>query len=211
MIREAELFVMAEQVLVEVIGRIRHEHWRIVVPAMFDMPGADLALRMKPLVNHYAYDDSWVPDLLAGRTMEDVGKDRFDGDLLGSDAAAAVARISGPACAAAAEVTDGDAIVHCSFGDVAARDYFWQLNIARCFLAHDVAMHLGSRACPLTEELARGMWEGTAPQAEAWRSIGIFREPIEPVPADVSWRDRFLMMAGRDPHPLVEHWPSRSR
>jgi hypothetical protein len=49
------------------------------------------------------------------------------------------------------------------------------------------------------------MWEGTAPRAEAWRSIGIFREPIEPVPVDVSWRDRFLMMAGRDPHPLVEH------
>jgi hypothetical protein len=111
MIREAELFVMAEQVLVEVIGRIRHEHWRIVVPAMFDMPGADLALRMKPLVNHYAYDNSWVPDLLPGRTMEDVGKDRFDGDLLGSDPAAAVSRISGLACAAAAEVTDGDAVV----------------------------------------------------------------------------------------------------
>jgi hypothetical protein len=205
MIREAELFVMAEQVLVEVIGRIRPEHRRIVVPPMFDMPGADRALTMAQLVDHYAYDDSWVPDLLAGRTMEDVGKDRFDGDLLGSDAAAAVARISGLACAAAADVTDGDAIVHCSFGDISARDYFWQLDIARCFLAHDLAMHLGSRACPLTEELARGMWEGTAPQAAELRSFGVFRTPIEPVPADVSWRDRFLMMAGRDPHPLVDH------
>ncbi|MCW0213019.1 MAG: hypothetical protein OJJ54_06655 [Pseudonocardia sp.] len=205
MIREAELYVMAEQVLVEVIGRIRQPEWRIVVPPMFDMPGADQPRTLKQLVKHYAYDNSWVPDLLAGRTMEDVGKDRFDGDLLGTDAAGAVAAISDVACAAASQVDDGDAIVHCSFGDVTARDYFWQLDIARCFLAHDIAMHLGSRACPLTEELARGMWEGTEPHAEWWRSLGIFRTPIEPVPADVSWRDRFLMMAGRDPHPVVPH------
>ena len=46
------------------------------------------------------------------------------------------------------------------------------------------------------------MWEGTIPAAEMWRSYGIYREPLEPVPDDVSWRDRYLMAAGRDPHPL---------
>lgn len=206
MIREAELFVMAEQVLVEVIGRIRGEQWDIVIPPLFDMPGADRPRAMRELVGHYAYDDAWVPDLLAGRTMDDVGPDRFDGDLLGGDLLggnphAHVVRISDAACAAARLVTDGDAVVHCTFGDVPARDYLWQLNIARSFIAHDIAMHLGSRACPLTEELARGMWEGTAPAADMWRSYGIFRDPL-PMPADVSWRDRFLLSAGRDPHPL---------
>jgi hypothetical protein len=33
MIREAELFVMAEQVLVEVIGRLRGEQWEILLAA----------------------------------------------------------------------------------------------------------------------------------------------------------------------------------
>jgi hypothetical protein len=141
--------------------------------------------------------------MLAGRRMDEVGRDRFDGDLLGSDPHGAVTGYVTAACAAAREVTDGDALVHCSFGDVATRDYLWQLNIARSFLAHEIAMHLGSRACPLTEELARGMWEGTAPASEYWRTMGVFREPL-PMPDDVSWRDRFLLSAGRDPHCLED-------
>ncbi len=93
-------------------------------------------------------------------------------------------------------------MVHGSNGDVSTRDYLRQLTITRCFVAHDVAMHLGSRACPLPEELARGMWEGTQADAQTWRSLGIFRDPL-PSPDDASWRDRFLSSAGRDPHPFL--------
>jgi hypothetical protein len=43
----------------------------------------------------------------------------------------------------------------------------------------------------------------TAPEAERWRSYGVFRAPL-PLPAGhVSWRDQFLLMAGRDPHPFL--------
>ena len=205
MIPEAELFVKAEQMLVEVVGRISGEMWRIVVPPLFDMPGADQPTPMRPLVNHYASDDAWVPDMLAGRSMDEVGRDKFDGDLLGEDPHGSVTRIADAACAAARAVSDGDPVVHCSFGDVAIRDYFWQLNIARCFLAHEIAMALGSRACPLPEDLARGMYEGTAPVAAQWRSIGIFREPLPYPPGHVSWRDQFLLTAGHDPHPFLDH------
>lgn len=204
MIHEAELFVKAEQMLVEVIGRIRSEHWRLVIPPLFDMPGADKPSPLRPLVNQYASDNAWVPDMLAGRTMDEVGRDKFDGDLLGDAPHASVARISDAACAAASQITDGDAVVHTSFGDFAARDYFWQINIARCFLAHEIAMALGSRACPLPEDLAKGMYDGTAPVAEQWRSIGVFREPLPYPPGHVSWRDQFLLTAGHDPHPFLD-------
>ena len=49
---------------------------------------------------------------------------------------------------------------------------------------------------------AKGMWEGTWPVAARWRELGLFGEPL-PLPDHVSWRDRFLLCAGRDPHPLV--------
>ncbi|MFC4944774.1 hypothetical protein [Pseudonocardia sp. GCM10023141] len=202
MIHEADLFVMAEDTLVEVLSRVRTEQqWDIVIPAMFDVPDADRPRTIRQLVAHYAFDDSWVPDMLAGATMDDIGRDFFDGDLLGSDPQMAIVRISDAACAAARKVTDPDAVVHCSFGDVTTSEYFMQINIVRCFLAHDVAFHLGSTACPLPEELARPMWEATAPVADRWRSLGIFREPL-PIPDDASWRDRFLRAAGRDPHPV---------
>jgi len=204
MIREAELFVMAEGILVEVLGRIRSEHWRILMPPLFDASGAERPVSIRQHVRRHVRDDAWVPDLLAGRTMDEVGRNRFDGDLLGPDPQTAVVRLADAACAAAAKITDGSVIVHDPTGDVPVAEYLWQQNIARCFLAHDVAMHLGSRACPFTEELARGMWEGTTPDAERWRARGMFREPL-PLPDHVSWRDRFLLCAGRDPHPPGHH------
>ena len=94
-------------------------------------------------------------------------------------------------------------MVHADGRDLGVRDYLAELTITRSFLAHEIAMHLGSRACPLTEELARGLCEVTGPAAARWRAAGFFREPM-PLPADVSWRDRFLLTAGRDPHPLED-------
>ncbi|MGQ0574477.1 MAG: hypothetical protein ACT4RN_09755 [Pseudonocardia sp.] len=201
MIREAELFVTAEGILVEVLGRIRSEHWRIVMPPMFDRPGTRRPQTIRQSVRNYLREDAWLPELLAGQTPADIG-DRHDGDLLGPDPQAAIAAVSAAACAAVVKVTDGSTTVEPESGELAVSEYLWRLDIARCFLAHDVAMHLGSRACPFTEELARGMWEGTWPAAAHWRELGLFREPL-PLPDDVSWRDRFLLCAGRDPHPVI--------
>lgn len=53
-----------------------------MLPPVFDIPGADRPVPLRTAVNHYAYDNSWVPDMLAGRTMDDAGRDRFDGDLI---------------------------------------------------------------------------------------------------------------------------------
>lgn len=195
MIREAELFVMAEQMLVEVLGRVRPGQGKIVLPPMFD---GDDPLPIRLAVARHARDDAWVPELLAGGTVDG----RFDVDLLDDDPHATVTRLADAACVAARQVCDGEAIVHAEHGDVTTRDFLLRQTSARSFLAHDVAMHLGSRACPLTEELARGMWEATSPDADLWRKAGVFGEPLTPVPADVSWRDRFLMSAGRDPHAL---------
>jgi hypothetical protein len=199
MIRAAELFVQSEQVLVEVVGRIRGAHWVVVLPPLLDVPGADEPADMRAAVNRAARDDAWVPELLTGATPDA----RHDGDLLGGDPLAAVVRYSEAARVAAGKVDDDEPIVRSGDRDLPASDYLWELTIAHSFLAHEIAMQLGSRACPFTEELARGMCEGTAPRADHWRSIGFFREPL-PLPADVSWRDRFLLCAGRDPHALED-------
>jgi hypothetical protein len=175
----------------------------VVLPSLSDVPGADQPIPLPQAVARYARETAWVPHLLAGRTMDDVGPTRFDRDLLGDDPQAAVGRHSAEACAAARDVSDPDAVVHGPEGDVPAARYLRRLTVERCFLAHDIAIHLGSRACPLTEELARGLCELTQAEAASWRARGIFRESL-PLPADVSWRDRFLLCAGRDPHPLDE-------
>lgn len=197
MLGEAKLFVMAQDVIVEVVGRIRSEHRHLVLPPLF---AGERRLPLPAYVDALAREDAWVPDLLAGRRPEEVGADKFDGDLLGDDRPAAYARLATAAAAAAREARD--TVVHAPDGDVGAGAYLELLAIRRAFAAHDIAMHLGSRACPLTEELARGLWERTEPDVERWRERGVFGPQYEPMPPDVSWRDRFLTTAGRNPHAL---------
>lgn len=190
---------MAQDVIVEVVGRIRSEHRHLVLPPLF---AGERALPLPAYVDALARADAWVPDLLAGLRPEDIGTDKYDGDLLGDDRPAGYARLAAAASAAAREA--GDGVVHALDGDVGTGAYLELLTIRRAFAAHDIAMHLGSRACPLTEELARGLWERTEPDVERWRERGVFGPQFEPMPPDVSWRDRFLNTAGRNPHALED-------
>jgi hypothetical protein len=197
MIPEAAVFQLADEAAVQAFGLVGPGDMDSVLPPVFDMPGADRPVPLRQVLAHAAYDEAWIPDLLAGRTMDEVGRDAYDGDLLGDDPHGAIARIAARARAAAAQVTDRDAVVHCAYGDVPVWDYFWQLNVARTLTAHDLARHLGAES-PVGEDLARAMWEGTAPTAEMWRSFGVYR-PAVPVPDGASWRARYLGLTGRTP------------
>ncbi len=195
MIAEAEVFLLADEAAVTVFSAIPDDHWESMLPPVFDMPGADQPGLLRDAINHYAYDNAWVPDMLAGRTMDEVGRDRFNGDLLGTDPAATIRRISGAATAAAGRVDDPDLTVHCSYGACPVPDYFWQLNIARSLAAHDVAACIGL-PYRLPEELCQAMYEGTQPTVFIWRSFGVYREPVA-VAESASWRERFLALTGR--------------
>uniref|UniRef100_UPI0039838733 hypothetical protein n=1 Tax=Lapillicoccus sp. TaxID=1909287 RepID=UPI0039838733 len=200
MLLEAELFVMTEDMLVEVLGRIRDDDREIVLPVMVGTPGTDPTTWMWEALEQHAEDDARVPGVL-NRRSRDAGDDHRSGrELLGEDPMGQIALLAGAASEAAHAAVDGDAPVTSPFGDVSTRDYLLQLTLARCFLAHYIAAYLGSTACPLPEELARPLWELTAPDAETWRSRGFFRAPM-PLPDHVSWRDRFLLSAGHQPHP----------
>lgn len=192
MIRDAELFVMAENVLVEVIGRVRGEDRTIEMRPLAYRDG-DVAEPIRRRVARHVAGDLGVPDLLAGREPQDPGSIH---EVLGDDTAGAARSAAEKACDAARSVDD----------DTVA-DLLRRLTIERALLAHEIAMHLGSRACPLTEDLARGLCELTEPEPEhaRWVAEGLFREPLTPFPDDVSWRDRWLMVTGRDPHPFVDH------
>jgi hypothetical protein len=195
MINEAAVFRLADRAAVAVFGRISESVWDDVLPPVFDMPGADQPVPLRAAINHYAYDNAWVPDMLAGHTMDDVGRARYDGDLLGADPGAALREISAAATKAARQVTEPTMPVHCSYGDCPVDNYFWQLNIARTLAAHDVAGLIGVTDA-LTEELAEQMFLGTSPDADTWRSFGIYREPV-PVHPGATWRQRYLGLTGR--------------
>jgi hypothetical protein len=71
MIHEAEVFLMADEAVLQAFGWMRPEHYETVLPPVFDMPGADQPTPVRQLLAHVAYDEAWIPDVLAGRTMDE--------------------------------------------------------------------------------------------------------------------------------------------
>jgi uncharacterized protein (TIGR03086 family) len=194
---EPEVFVLADRALVAVVGQIRADQWDMILPESFATRSRPERPSLRALINYHAFDDAWVPDMLAGLTLDEAGATKFDGDLLGEDPSAAFEAIADRACAAASEVRDLDAVAQLSFGDYPVREYFWQINSFRALRAHDIARELGADAA-LPDDLVQGVWDEVSPHAEEWRTIGVF-PPSVAVPDDAPLLDRLLGLTGRRP------------
>jgi uncharacterized protein (TIGR03086 family) len=198
MLDERHVFVLADRTLDGVVAQIGDGQWDMSMPADFTRRDTGQVPTLREVINYHAYDDAWVPDMLAGRTMAEVGQDAFRGDLLGADPRASFAALVTTACAAAEALDDLDRTVHLSFGDFTAREYFWQINLFRGLRAHDIARAVGVTVS-LPDDLVQGVWEEVSPHAEEWRAIGVFPAAVA-VPADAPLLDRLLGLTGRDPY-----------
>lgn len=194
---ETEVFELADRTLGSVVNQIRDDQWNMTMPSSFLTRQSDHAPTLREIVNYHASDDAWVPDMLTGWTMEEIGVDKFAGDLLGDDPKRSFAASVERACVAARDFDDFDRIVHLSFGDYTAREYFWQINQFRGLRAHDIAEVIGVDS-RLPDQLVQGLWDEVSPHAEEWRSIGVFPAAV-PVSDDAPLQDRLLGLTGRAP------------
>jgi uncharacterized protein (TIGR03086 family) len=194
---ETDVFVLADRALNSVVAQIADAQWAMPMPANFVRANSDHTPTLREIISYHAYDDAWVPDMMTGKTMDETGREKFDGDLLGSDPKANFAAIVEKACAAANALDDLDRTVHCSFGDYPAREYLWQINSFRGLRAHDIARVIGVDP-HLPPELVQGLWDEVSPHADEWRTYGVFPAAV-PVPDTAPLFDRLLGITGRDP------------
>jgi hypothetical protein len=182
---EPDVFVLSERALADVIDQIRDDQWDQRKPEWFATGGqGDATLR--EIVNYHAYDSAWVPDVLAGRTMAEVG-DVFE--HLKTDSVG-YRPYSEKAIAAASALDDPETIVHLSYGDFPAREYLKHVTSFRGFRAFDIAKWIGADT-RLPDDLVQGMWDEFVPEVAAWRAMGVFgpevpvgRDPRAPGGAD---------------------------
>ncbi len=149
----------------------------------------------RTLVNHLVVEQLWVPHLLSGATLEQVG-DRFDGDQLGDDPVGAWTRAAGPAREAVGTAGALDRTVHTSMGELPASEYVTQLTMDLAIHAWDLARALeidDTLDAELVGELHR-VW---APRADELSGSGLFAPAIE-VGADADPQTRLLAELGRD-------------
>lgn len=149
---------------------------------------------VRELVNHIVTGNWWVPELMGGHTIEEVG-DRLDGDVLGDDPAAEYAASAAAAGAAfkAPGAMDAPALV--SYGPVPGSVYCGHRFMDVLVHGWDVAASTGQDTT-LDPELVDACWAVVEPQLEQLVGTGAFGTDHE-IPEDASPQTRLLAALGR--------------
>lgn len=151
---------------------------------------------VRALVNHVVGEELWVPPLLDGATIAEVG-DRLDGDLLGDDPVSAAGDAAKGAVAAFGPEDAMDRIVHLSFGDTPASEYAWQLFADHLVHGWDLAVASG-QVPRLPDDAVAALAGWFDEREDLYRSVGAIADKTD-VGADASPADRLLARFGRDP------------
>ena len=191
---EKDVFILTDQALNAVVGQIRDDQWDTRVPD--DMSPRQPGMTLRRIINYHAYDDAWVPDVLGGKTIDDVGT-RWDGDLLGDHPKLNFASIVETAVMTVRVFDDLDRTVHLSYGDYAAREYLKHITYFRGLRVYDIAKFIGANTT-MPGDLVQGLWGEIALEAEQWRQMGVFGPAVE-VPETAPLQDRLLGLTGRQP------------
>ncbi|MEO3764473.1 TIGR03086 family metal-binding protein [Streptomyces sp. B8F3] len=149
---------------------------------------------VRDLVNHMAVEQLWVPPLLAGDKVAELGE-QFGGDQLGDDPVAIWDEASAEARAAFAEPLALARTVHLSYGDSPAESYCLEMAVDAIVHSWDLARGIGANDV-LPVELAEFALDQVEPQARMLAASGLFADPV-PVPQGADAQTRLLGLTGR--------------
>jgi hypothetical protein len=192
-----DVCVEAIQAMEGVVDRVNDDQWRMTMPADFQMMDPNAPKTLRDVVNRIAYDIAWIPDMLSGRTMDEIGRDKFQGDLLGDDPRTSFRTIADTAIDAIHNLADPEPTVHCSYADYTPREYFRDISSYYGMSAYDIPKAIGIDPA-LPPALVEGLWEQSVPMAEEWRAMGIIGPKVD-VPDDAPLQARLLGLSGRQP------------
>lgn len=182
-----ELFRGATDTWLDRVRQVHTDQWKDPTPCT--------EWDVRALVNHLVNEQLWMPPLLTGSTIAEVG-DRFDGDLLGQDPQSVAERAAAEATDALPAAVAEGRIAHLSYGDEPAADYAFGVGVDLLIHAWDLSAAIGAdrRLDPALIDAA-AQWY--APRADAYRSGGHVAQPSADAGSDP--QDRLLAAFGRNP------------
>ncbi|GAA4661284.1 hypothetical protein [Arthrobacter cryoconiti] len=185
-----QLFLASDAALRIVINRL--------APVDLDKEGPEQWARtanptIRDVLKAQAYDEAWIPGVLAGASSSD-GDEFRDRDLLGDDPIAAYNALNDTATAAVTAGVDPNTVVRFTTGDVPALEGLKYLSVYRAFHAWLIAKRLGI-PFRLSPEIIAGMNAHVIPVVEEYRSNGVFPPAIQP-PADADDQTLLLCAVG---------------
>ncbi|MFJ1708158.1 TIGR03086 family metal-binding protein [Kitasatospora sp. NPDC088346] len=169
------------------VGMVLRRQWELPTPCS--------GWTVRDLVNHLTAEQLWVPEMLAGATVAQVGS-YFDGDVLGADPGGTWATAYAAAAVAFAAPGALDRTVHLSYADRDGLGYCREMAVDAVVHGWDLARALGGagRMSPASAAFAL---------AEVRRygdlsATGMFA-PAVPTGPDADPQTRLLGLTGRDP------------
>jgi uncharacterized protein (TIGR03086 family) len=181
-----ELHAQALDATGRIVSGVAADRWHAATPC------GDWDARA--LVNHLVSGNLWAVELTAGRTIQDVGS-QLDGDLLGSDPAAAYARSAAAAAAAFRRPGVLDAPCAVSYGPVPGLAFAGHRFIDVLVHGWDLAVATGQDYA-IDPDLMQACRQVMEPQLDEIRGAGALAPEVA-VPADASAQTRFLALLGR--------------
>lgn len=148
---------------------------------------------LKALINHMVYELLWMPDLLGGKTVAEIG-DAYDGDVLGDDVQGAWQRAA-DAAQKAVDAADLEATVHLSRGETPVSQYINEMAMDICIHGWDAAQ---STKCNLIidEQVATVLYDFILPHHDAMVGSGSFAPAVK-VADDADIQTKLLALTGR--------------
>jgi uncharacterized protein (TIGR03086 family) len=180
----------------ELYDYVLHQSQAVAVqvePEQLKLPTPDSEWNVRELMQHVMEELVWIPDIMAGRTMTEVG-DAHEGDLLGDDYVANWLK----AVKDAGEVVrqaDLDATAHLSYTDKIVRDYL--LDSADDILIHtwDLGQAIGVPVI-FDERVASLLYDHMSKQHHDLNGSGLFGSEVT-VPKTAGLQTRLLGLLGR--------------
>jgi hypothetical protein len=186
-----ELFVKSNEALLKPILLITDEQWSIeLLKGMSRQP-----MNLKQAVQYHTYDDAWVADVLAGKTIEEVGK-TYDYLKDNDDVKVNYKKYNKQAINAVANFNNLDKTVHLSYGDYPAGEYILHIVSFRAFRSYDISKLIGADT-KMDDDFVQGLIEHFTPVIEGYRQMGVF-PPALSVSPDATPQQKLLAMAGRE-------------
>jgi uncharacterized protein (TIGR03086 family) len=149
---------------------------------------------VRELVNHVTVEQLWLPPLVEGKTVADIGN-RLDGDQLGDDPVAAWDAAAKASVAALCSGRALDGTVHLSRGETPTSQYAFEMTLDALIHGWDLARAIGANEAldPETTQLA---YEAILPMVDELQKSGMFAPPI-PTPDDAPVQTKLLAILGR--------------
>lgn len=168
-----------------------------VEPSQLSLPTPCSAWSLKDLLGHMVYEMRWVPDILAGKTIAEVG-DAYEGDHLGDDPVGAWTRAL-EAAKHAVDKVNLKSTVHLSYGDYSAEHYIRESASDMLIHGWDVGQAIFSDL-RFNKPAAQAVYDFVLPRAAEFRSSGLFGDVV-PTKAGDNLQIRLLAFYGRQ-----ENW-----